>query len=46
LFVLAYTDPCAGMPLLEARRPHLHYVRFQDEQDRNRFSELLQTLPA
>ncbi len=46
LFVLAYTNPCAGMPLLEARRPHLHYVRFKDEQDRRQFSDFLSTLPT
>lgn len=46
LFVLAYTDPCAGIPLLEARRPHLHYVRFKDEPDRRRFVEYSRTLSA
>src|SRR5512144_2605612 len=46
LFVLAYTDPCAGMPVLETRRPQLHYVRFKDEQDRRQFSDFLQGLSA
>ncbi|CAK0750564.1 Transketolase [Gammaproteobacteria bacterium] len=26
--ILAYTDPCRGLPLLEKRKPKLHYLRF------------------
>jgi transketolase len=29
-FVLCYTDPCQGFPLLKERAPKLHYVRFKD----------------
>ena len=28
LVVLCYSDPCRGFPLLEERRPKLHYLRF------------------
>ncbi len=41
LIVLAYTDPCQGIDLLEERRPKLHYVRFKDEVERARYSEVL-----
>jgi transketolase len=46
LFILAYTNPCAGMPLLEARRPKLHYVRFKDAQERQQFADYLAEMPA
>lgn len=32
--VLCYTDPAKGMPLLDARKPMLHYVRISDEAER------------
>ena len=41
LVVLAYTNPCAGMPLLESRRPKLHYVRFKDEAEKQAFADFL-----
>ncbi len=41
LIVLAYTNPCQGIELLEARRPRLHYVRFRDEQERARYRAFL-----
>jgi transketolase len=44
LFVLAYTDPCAGMPIIEARRPKLHYVRFKNAEERTQFAEFLATM--
>ncbi len=31
LVVLCYSDPCRGFPLLEERRPKLHYLRFAGE---------------
>ncbi|KAA3665253.1 MAG: transketolase [Chloroflexi bacterium] len=31
LFVLAYTNPSQGVPLLDERKPKLHYVRFKNE---------------
>jgi transketolase len=36
--VLCYTDPTRGIPLLEARKPKLHYVRFKDEAERLQFA--------
>ncbi|HWR60469.1 MAG TPA: 1-deoxy-D-xylulose-5-phosphate synthase N-terminal domain-containing protein, partial [Clostridia bacterium] len=32
LVVLCYTDPCHGIPLLERRKPKLHYVRIPREE--------------
>lgn len=43
--VLAYTNPCQGMPLMEARRPKLHYVRFKDEAERAAFADMLREMP-
>jgi transketolase len=42
LVILACTDPCRGIPLLEQRRPKLHYVRFKDEVERRAYIELLE----
>lgn len=39
LVVLAYTDPCAGMSILEKRAPKLHYVRFTDEREREAYRQ-------
>lgn len=33
-FVLAYTDPTRGVPLMEQRRPVLHYLRFTGPDER------------
>jgi len=41
LFVLAYTNPCQDIPLLEARRPKLHYVRFQDAREKSQYADFL-----
>jgi transketolase len=32
LFVLAYTDPSQGVPLLDERKPYLHFVRFKEDE--------------
>ena len=37
LVVLAYTSPYQGMELLKERYPNLHYVRFTDEGERERY---------
>ncbi|HEX3048763.1 MAG TPA: transketolase [Bacillota bacterium] len=42
LFVLANTNPCQGMPILEKRSPKLHYVRFQNEDERNAYRRFLE----
>lgn len=39
LFVLAYTDTARGLSILEERKPKLHYVRFSDEAERQRYRE-------
>lgn len=43
LIVLCYTDSCRGLPLLEARKPKLHYVRFTEE-ERQQFIELYEQM--
>ena len=37
--VLAYSDPTRGVPLLEERRPVLHYLRFTGPQEKARYAE-------
>jgi transketolase len=44
LVVLAYTNPCQGLSLLEARRPKLHYVRFQNEDERRQYESALERM--
>jgi transketolase len=45
--VLAYSNPTQGIPMLEERRPTLHYLRFtgSDERDRYRtaYDSMLET---
>lgn len=41
LVVLAQTNPCQGVHLLEERRPKLHYVRFKSEEERDRYKLIL-----
>ncbi len=41
LFILCKTDPAFSMPILENRRPKLHYVRFTSQDERNKFAEFL-----
>lgn len=45
LVVVARTDPCRGLPPLEARRPKLHYVRFRDARERAAYEEALEAMP-
>ncbi|SFS11294.1 transketolase [Agrococcus baldri] len=44
LVVLLYTDSAKGMPYLNARKPHLHYVRAKTEEDRREFEAALARL--
>lgn len=44
LFVLAYTDTAKGIPLLDERKPLLHFVRFADEAEKGRFQDFLSTM--
>ena len=38
-FVLAYTDPTRGVPLMNERRPVLHYLRFTGDDERSRYQD-------
>lgn len=44
LVVLAYTNPCQGLELLEERRPRLHYVRFRSEAEREQYRAALERM--
>jgi transketolase len=45
LILLGYTNPCQGLPLLEERRPNLHYLRFR-EGERERYAAYYETMPS
>ena len=42
-FVLAYTDPARGVPLLNDRRPVLHYLRFTGPEERAAYQKFYDT---
>lgn len=44
LFVLAYTNPSQGVPLLDERKPYLHFVRFKDKAEIERYKAFLQQM--
>jgi transketolase len=39
--ILGRSDPCHGLPVLRERAPKLHYVRFRDEAERQRYADAL-----
>lgn len=39
LFILARTNPTQGVPLLETKRPTLHYLRFASQQEKQAFQD-------
>lgn len=41
LFVLGYTNTAQGIPLLDERKPKLHFVRFKDEVEMARYRSFL-----
>ena len=41
LVVLADTDPCHGMEILRSRAPKLHYLRFDNEDERQSYASFL-----
>ncbi len=43
-FILADTNTAQGVPLLERRKPHLHYVRFKDEAEKAEFVKFWETM--
>jgi transketolase len=42
LVVLAYTNPCQGVLLLEERRPKLHYLRFKNALEKAKYQAFLE----
>lgn len=44
LFVLATTDSTRGVPLLETRKPHVHFVRFRSEAEKADFRRFLEEM--
>lgn len=46
LIILAYTNPCCGIDLLQARAPKLHYVRFKDAAERAPYEQMLEEMNA
>jgi len=44
LVILAYTNTAQGIPLLDEKKPYLHYVRFKDDQEESIYKEFLQTM--
>jgi transketolase len=45
-FVLAYTNPSQGIPLLDERKPKLHFIRFKDSTEKARFQDFLAEMEA
>jgi transketolase len=43
-FVLCHTDPCHGFPLLRERAPKLHYVRFRNAAEKQKWEFVLATM--
>ena len=43
-FILADTNTAEGVPLLEHRKPHLHFVRFKDEAEKAEFVKFRETM--
>jgi len=46
LIVLAYTQPSRGIALMQERGPNLHYIRFRDEAERQRYRDHLRAMHA
>jgi len=44
LFILCFTDTAKGVPLLEERKPFLHFVRFKSDEERQQFADFLETM--
>ncbi|TQO20686.1 transketolase [Rhodoglobus vestalii] len=42
--ILCYTDPVRGLPILEERRPVLHYLRFTGEEEQARYQAALEEM--
>jgi transketolase len=46
LVVLGYTNPYQGIEILKERYPHLHYIRFRNEAERQRYRDVLEAMTA
>jgi transketolase len=44
LVLLCYTNSAQGVPLLEPRKPHIHYIRFKNEADKAQFAAFAATM--
>jgi transketolase len=44
LFILARTNPSEGVPLLDERKPHLHFVRFKNQEEKERYESFYRTM--
>ncbi len=44
--VICRTDPCRGLPILRERAPKLHYVRFKNSEEQQRYALALAAWPA
>jgi transketolase len=44
LFILCYTNTAQGVPLLEERKPYLHFVRFKSADEKQKLQEFLETM--
>lgn len=42
LVIVGRTDPCRGLPILKERAPKLHYVRFKDRAEMERYEQVLE----
>lgn len=43
-FILCDTNPCRGIEILEKRKPKLHYVRFENEVERDEYKAALEQM--
>lgn len=43
---LCYTNPSQGIPLLDERKPKLHYVRFKSDEEKARYEAFLSEMHA
>lgn len=44
LVILAYTNTSQGIPLLNEKKPYLHYVRFKDDKEESVYKGFLKTM--
>jgi transketolase len=44
LFILCYTNTAQGIPLLEKRKPYLHFVRFKSEEEKKELEAYLEQM--